>query len=99
MRIGDNQAVILRNGIARHFDVGNRLHAKWRAKQSLVIAEVARKSLHLAVMPDERYTRACPCQNEFVFPQHGATADSLISDADRSMYVAKRNNSKYSFAQ
>jgi len=34
-----------------------------------------------------------------VFPQHGATADSLISDADRAMYVAKRNNSKYSFAQ
>jgi diguanylate cyclase (GGDEF)-like protein len=33
------------------------------------------------------------------FPQHGATADSLISSADRAMYVAKRTRSGYSFAQ
>jgi diguanylate cyclase (GGDEF)-like protein len=34
-----------------------------------------------------------------VFPKHGATADSLISGADRAMYVAKRTGSGYSFAQ
>jgi diguanylate cyclase (GGDEF)-like protein len=34
-----------------------------------------------------------------VFPRHGATADSLISGADRAMYVAKRTKSGYSFAQ
>jgi diguanylate cyclase (GGDEF)-like protein len=33
------------------------------------------------------------------FPQHGATADSLIAGADRAMYVAKRRRSGYSFAQ
>ena len=33
-----------------------------------------------------------------MYPQHGASADSLISDADRAMYVAKRCKSGYSFA-
>jgi len=34
-----------------------------------------------------------------VFPKHGATADSLISCADRAMYVAKRTRSGHSFAE
>ena len=33
-----------------------------------------------------------------IYPQHGADADSLISDADRAMYVAKRSKSGYCFA-
>lgn len=32
------------------------------------------------------------------FPQHGSTPKSLISSADRAMYVAKRSKSGYSFA-
>src|SRR5579863_2151225 len=30
-----------------------------------------------------------------IFPQHGSTADSLISSADRAMYAAKRSKSGY----
>ena len=33
-----------------------------------------------------------------VFPKDGATADSLIKNADRAMYVAKKDKSGYSFA-
>ena len=33
-----------------------------------------------------------------ICPQHRASADSLVSDADRAMYVAKRSKSGYSFA-
>ena len=32
-----------------------------------------------------------------LFPQPGATADSLITGADRAMYVAKRIKSGYSY--
>lgn len=34
-----------------------------------------------------------------IFPKDGATADILVTTADRAMYVAKRNKSGYSFAQ
>jgi diguanylate cyclase (GGDEF)-like protein len=34
-----------------------------------------------------------------IFPKDGATADILVTTADKAMYVAKRNKSGYSFAQ
>ena len=33
-----------------------------------------------------------------IFPKDGATADILVTAADKAMYVAKRNKSGYSFA-
>ena len=32
-----------------------------------------------------------------VYPQNGATADSLVAHADQAMYRAKRDKSGYSF--
>lgn len=34
-----------------------------------------------------------------IFPKDGATADILVTAADRAMYVAKRNKAGYSFAR
>jgi len=70
------------------------------------ISLIAKKILAMIQAPcdirtrDVRVTRIIQASMGIaVFPQHGATAGSLISGADRAMYVAKRTRSGYSFAQ
>jgi diguanylate cyclase (GGDEF)-like protein len=70
------------------------------------ISLIAKKILAMIQTPcdirtrDVRITRIIQASMGIaVFPQHGVTAGSLISGADRAMYVAKRTRSGYSFAQ